>query len=533
MCGRSVLIILAASVTSSGGAAPAAPDPRITSIRPSAISAGVRTEVSVRGAGLGEVRGLWSPPGIQAKFLSATPEPEAADPGRVVVRFEILASPPLSGAQPIRLITAHGLTNDLTLTVSEEAVVFEDALTGPLDRFPVVVSGSVERHGEADRFPIAAGRGEVLTFSVEGAGGLDPVLALVERSPSWFNPARWNLLIENDEPLHYPGLANGARITWAFSEPGEYAVEIRSFSGQGNPDYTYVLKIDRGFGEPPSFRPLAGAGWQERSFVRSLNLDREAALLARGGRRVSSIPLRLFEGRLRQAAECHRFRLPLEAPSRIAIEIETPEATLPRFNPVLRLLDPDGSEIATNVYTKLNNNGLYMMKMIQAKTILEVPRAGEYALEIRDVTTDVIADDFAYRVLVRPQIAHIGKAEIVPELVNIRVGESKTLTVNLDYEEGFSGLVFAEVDGLPAGVTATVGLAKPVDKPPLPNGGRVERYFPEPFAAAIVFTAADDAPASERPVPVRIQLRTASGRLSGTPIPVREIPLMIVGRGGT
>jgi hypothetical protein len=528
-----LLIILVAWFTFISHAAAAAPDPRITSVYPAAIPAGVRSEVIVRGAGLGEVRGLWSPSGIQANFLSVVPEADGPEPDRTIVRFEVLPSPQLCGIQPIRLITARGLTNELAFTVSEHPVVLENALQRPLDRFPVIASGSIERHGEVDRYPISAGRGEVLTFSVEGAGGLDPVLALVEQSPSWFNPARWNVLSENDEPLHYPGLPHGARITWAFSEPGEYMVEIRSFSGQGNPDYTYVLKIDRGFGEPPSFRPLAGAGWQERSFVRSLNLDREAALLARGGRRVSSFPPQLFEGRLRQAAECHRFRLPLEAPSRIAIEIETPEATLPRFNPVLRLLDADGSEIATNVYTKLNNNGLYMMKMIQAKTILEVPRAGEYALEIRDVTTDVIADDFAYRVLVRPQIAHIGRAEIVPELVNVQAGESKTLTVNLDYEEGFSGLVFAEVDGLPAGVTATVGLAKPVDKPPLPNGGRVERYFADAFAATIVLTAAADAPASDRPVTVRVQLRTASGRLAATPILVREIPLMIVGRGGT
>ena len=69
---------------------------------------------------------------------------------------------------------------------------------------------------------------------------------------------------------------------------------------------------------------------------------------------------------------------------------------MPRFNPILRVLEPGGAEIVTNVHTKLNNNGLYMMKMIQAKTTVSLRNPGEYILEIRDITTDCSGDDFAY-----------------------------------------------------------------------------------------------------------------------------------------
>jgi hypothetical protein len=356
-------------------------------------------------------------------------------------------------------------------------------------------------------------------------------VAIVENSGSWFDPKRLSTVVWNDEPLQFPGLPSDARLTRRFERSGTFGVEVRSFSGQGGPDFTYTLKIEPGFGDPPSLRPKESPSWEERSFVRPLHLDRGAALLARWGVSRSSTPPLAFEGRLLRPAETHRFPLQADGPDKIALEIETPEGTLPRFNPVVRLLDKSGGEIATNVYTKLNNNGLYMMKMIQAKTILTLPAAGEYTIEMRDITTDIIADDFAYRLLVRPQVPHIGKVEALPDRVNLTVGQTKSITVNLDYEEGFSGLVFAEVEGLPPGVSATVGLAKPVDRPPLPNGGRLERYFPDPYTATISLTAAEDAPLSEGPVPLRVSLRTS--KASGEPMFVREVPLMVIARSAS
>ena len=91
--------------------------------------------------------------------------------------------------------------------------------------------------------------------------------------------------------------------------------------------------------------------------------------------------------------------LKIDSPSEIVLEVETPKATMPRFNPVVRLLDSGGNEMVTNVYTKLNNNGLYMMKMIQAKSTVSLRSPGRYRVEIRDITTDCAGEDFEYRVL--------------------------------------------------------------------------------------------------------------------------------------
>ena len=103
----------------------------------------------------------------------------------------------------------------------------------------------------------------------------------------------------------------------------------------------------------------------------------------------------VVEGCIGQPGEADVIRVKIEKAQDIAFEIETPEATLPRFNPVVRLLEPGGREIATDVYTKLNNNGLYMMKMIRAKTTLSIGAPGEYTMQIRDITTDCARAGFS------------------------------------------------------------------------------------------------------------------------------------------
>ena len=96
--------------------------------------------------------------------------------------------------------------------------------------------------------------------------------------------------------------------------------------------------------------------------------------------------------------------------------------------------------MVTNVHTKLNNNGLYMMKMIQAKTTVSLRNPGEYIIEIRDITTDCSGDDFAYRVLVRPQIPHLGQDQRRRGCSEPRTqAATKPLNVTVEREENFDG----------------------------------------------------------------------------------------------
>jgi hypothetical protein len=327
-------------------------------------------------------------------------------------------------------------------------------------------------------------------------------------------------------------------------------VKVQSSSGQGSADAVYELRIFSGALPHPTLHPkLKENGWEERQFTRELSRGRSGQLARRGGLSVddpqtvetyraarvgSAEPppvMRLpavVEGTIGQAAEAHRIKLHIEKAENIAIEIETPDATMPRFNPVILLFEPGGSEVATNVYTKRNNNGLYMMKMIQSKVALPLQAPGDYEMEIRDITTDCAGADFRYRVLVRRQIPHVGKLDVAEEQINLRRGATRDISIAVEREEGFNGLITFAVEGLPPGVTVLPAAPKPVDKPPLPNGGKLERYTPIVQNSALVFVASPDAALTGIPSKIRITARPMVNGKLGEAILVKELPLMVL-----
>jgi hypothetical protein len=286
--------------------------------------------------------------------------------------------------------------------------------------------------------------------------------------------------------------------------------------------------------------------WPERWFTRRIGAEWLAALAERGNEKPLkpieayravveesvNVPVidetGLIEGRIGQADQAHEIRLKIAAPRDLVIEVETPEATLPRFNPVVRIMQPDGHEVVTNVYTKLNNNGLYMMKMIQAKTTVTLRSVGEYRIQIRDITSDCWSKDFAYRVLIRPQVPHIGHVELAEDRVNLEPGQSKSITVNVDREEGFKGFVAVSAEGLPPGVSAVTGLENPIERPPLPNAGRRDRYYPIPQTATLMLVAAPSAPPTPLPAAVKITVRAIVEGKIGKSVFEKAVPLMVI-----
>ena len=201
---------------------------------------------------------------------------------------------------------------------------------------------------------------------------------------------------------------------------------------------------------------------------------------------------------------------------------------MPLFNPVVRVLDSAGHEVATNVYTQLNNCGGYMMKMIEPKAIVAFHADGDYTLQIHDITTDNADPSFAYRVLIRPQIPHIGKVEVEEERMNLTAGTAKQVSVLTEREEGYSGLVAVSVEGLPPGVRAVTGSAPEEEKPPLMNGGRIERYFPKSQKSVLVMMAAPDAPLTPMPQMARVIVRAIVENKVAQPLATVLLPVMVV-----
>ena len=523
-------------------------EPRIASIYPLGAQPGKTFAATIRGRNLKDARSFWFPePGVRARLLKV----DSPDATTDVLHAELTVEPSASlGPHRFRIVAEAGVSNQIELQISAVGPVREGPRDAPIDRFPVSVDDRIEKRGDVNTYPIAVQSGQTITFEViSGFSGLDPSIAIAEQSGSWFDSQRINRLAFNDEPLSFPGLSKDARLVHRFDRAGKYLVQVSSSSGQGGPDYVYQLRMIPGIAPAPGLHPKLGESWEEREFTRAMGSTWMAQLVGRGAEDTSPrtaesfravkegagevpvmTPPGIVEGRIAAPGEAHVIQVKVDQAQDLSIEVETPEATMPRFNPVVRLTEAGGNEIVTNVYTKLNNNGLYMMKMIQAKTTFSLSAPGLYTLRIRDITTDHGAANFAYRVLVRPRIPHIGKLIGSADHFNLSAGETRTLTVTLDREEEFGGVVALEAADLPAGVTAVAAMEKPVERPPLPNGGKLERYAARQQTASLLLIAAADAPPSGKPVLMRVTARPVVKGKLGDPIRVGEIPVMVIAR---
>jgi hypothetical protein len=554
-CSRRLVSLLGAlCATAFAASTPANPDPKISSIYPAAGERGKTFEAVVRGTNLAGARALmFECDGVAARILSTAaetgkPGEKASEHAADLLRVEINLRPEVDpGSAGFRVVTPRGVSNKLTIFITSERVLSHVEAGNTLHNFPVLVNGRIARPGDVDSYTMEAAAGQTLTFeSSSFSDAFDPSVTIFDASGSWFDPHRLNFVASNDEPLSFPGLSTDARLVHQFPHAGKWIVHVQGFHGSGGPDCVYRLRIVSGVTPPPSLHPPIESNWEERQFTRKITVERMHDLSLRATEDKAA-PIRSFqavaegaasppmmalpgivEGRITHPGRAEVIRFQVNAPQAIAMEVETPEATLPRFNPVVRLLDPAGREIATDVYTKLNNNGLYMMKMIEAKTTVNLSAAGEYTMQIREITTNGAGEDFRYRVLVRPEVPHLGKLELAEDHVNLEPGSVHPLIVTADREEGFSGYVTYEAEGLPEGISILPGIEDHAEPPPLPNGGRLERYVAKPQRAALIISATRDAQPTNMPVHIRLVARLArQGHLS-EPIPVKEILLMIV-----
>jgi hypothetical protein len=160
--------------------------------------------------------------------------------------------------------------------------------------------------------------------------------------------------------------------------------------------------------------------------------------------------------------------------------------------------------------------------------LFSLQATSDYSLEIHDVTAGAAGTNFAYRVLIRPQIPHIGKVEVEQERINLAPGGAKQISVAIEREENYSGLVALTVEGLPPGVVAVGGSEAEEDKPPLMNGGKVERYFPKKQKSVLLLTAAPDAPVSSMPQMARVIVRPIRDGKVSKAVDTELVPLMVV-----
>jgi len=551
--------------------------PQILSVFPLGGQPGAELQATLRGHLLDGTYALW----FDNQFLAVRilnlrteqiPVSPAAKPGSkdsskkpvqvLKLAFQI-PDHALMGAHAVRVLTPGGISDIWNLWVHARPSVMEgdephempkEAVELGAD--PPVVHGTISAKGEVDYYSFEASKGKTLGFEVFSSPSMDPALALFRLIGSWFNPDRAKRLAFNDEPIAYPELSKEAILTYRFETSGRYLVRVGGFLGEGGLDHQYLLRTIPVTSGATSWRSGRAATqgsdldmWEERTWTRLLRRDRMKILRSR---RVApeaapdpvDIPVIDLDAEPADtSARPRRVDLPslligtidppgdidlvsffAEIGDKIALEVETPNQTLPLFNPYLRIYDDQGVEVLTNVHSTLNGNN-EISKQIQPKTIHSFPRAGRFTLEIRDITS-TYGD--AYRVLLRPQIPHMGQIHVDAGHLNLVAGRASKLSLTTDQEEGFEGYVIMTVEGLPEGVKAHTATEVEPDRPPAMNRGRQERYVSKSRKATFVFVVEEDAPTTRTPVTTRILARpVGEGRL-GAEIPVKDLLIMVV-----
>ncbi|MEO8129350.1 MAG: DVUA0089 family protein, partial [Bryobacteraceae bacterium] len=397
-------------------------EPKLTSAYPFTGQRGTTFTAIIRGTGL---RGATTVFSKTAPFTTAiegieTEPVEDVKPSakpkapielvRVKIQIDAAAK---AGRYPIRLITPAGISNAIPIAVIDHPVTDEPAPSHEtpdtavvISKLPAALNGRIAQRGETDYYAFHADAGETVTFEVfsglpstgaagGNANGFDPSLSIYERSGSWFDPKRVNRIAFNDEPLWVLGKGTDAYLVQRFEKAGEYLVRVEAFSGQGGLDYGYHLKVATG--EAPQERSSPGKNWAERKYERALSTDRLNDLAERGGKArdqakietyrtsvapASSAPMFRLPGTLESAitqpGEAQRSKFHLDGPQDIAIEIETPTSAPPLFNPIVRLLNAAGEEVATNVFAGRGLCTGELNKSLQAKVIVPLRDAGDY-----------------------------------------------------------------------------------------------------------------------------------------------------------
>ena len=522
---------------------------------------------------------------------------------RVTMQLSLTAEAAI-GTHFIRLITPRGISNASPLVVYEEPVITVADLgrsdlasqARRLPALPLVVSGTISRGGQEDYFAFQAEPGEELFLEVLAAEKFDPQISLYEAAGSWFDPRALRRLAFNDEP-NTASKNLSPVLTYRFDRKGPFLASVGSFLGRGGPDCSYQLRIVpaalRGvpMTTPKLAHPLDGA-WQERSFTRELKSGRLLALRARTVEAVEEKPSRssssredavagqgaaksdhqgmesllepvlinedrlkkdlpqliplpaLLEGTIDRPGDTDRFRFNVNDGARLAFEIETPVKPAPFFTPRLGVFDQAGHEILSNVYGFVQGSGEFIEKVVEPKVVYSFERGGEYVLEVRDLTARNGDPDFQYRILVRPQIPHVGSIEVALSLarsldgslkkgpavehLNLAPGDVKKITVLIEQEEGFDGQVVLNFEGLPPGVEAFPAAEAEPTTPGVLDEGKKERFLPTGERVTITVAARPDATVTRSPVLTHFQARPVVNGKFGPALLVETIPIMIV-----
>lgn len=419
----------------------------------------------------------------------------AANPGlaeTVTLQLTIAADAPL-GNREIRLKTPLGLSNPLVFCMGQlpeitapAAIVTNDPAAGrkktaptakaspPTDvTLPAVLNGQI-MPGEVDRYRFTAKRGQRLTI-VAQARALIPYLA--DAVPGWFQAtlalydSQGHELAYDDDFRFNPDPA----LAYTIKTDGQYTVAIKDAIYRGREDFVYRITL----GELPfitSIFPLGGrAGTVTSVEILGWNLpvdkvaldapphgatDMTLSVLKDGVRsnsvrfavdqlpecretepndtrntaQIVTLPV-ILNGRINRADDVDVLAFDGKAGEEIVAEVLARRLNSP-LDSVLRLLDADGREIATNDDHD-DKAAALVTHQADSRLNLTLPATGRYYLCLGD-TQHHGGPDYTYRLVLGPPRPNFS-LRVVPASISLTPGANVPLTVYALRNDGFAG----------------------------------------------------------------------------------------------
>jgi hypothetical protein len=459
---------------------------------------------------------------------------------------------------------------------------------GEVDHFAVEVPGDQELRFEM----VSSGAGFDAGITVfEPSGSWLDAHRLIRLADT-------NAYRSNDVNL---GQASTANLNHRFQKRGRYIVAAGALLGLGGPDFSYQLRIAESAKQMVSPGKQGGTAkwahdepqeWEERGFSRSIEPDRVRQLWSRtvrvskkdsepgngvsdpsspekgaasttpvpeildGASPVPVVPVVkehepnntaaealnvelpvILEGTIGRPRDSDSYRIQVTAGQALAFEIATLQEAPPSFNPHLEVLDALGQTVLNNVYQQIGGDGDDWLQSLESKCIYTFEQEGEFILKIRDLTPHSGSSRFVYRLLVRPQIPHVGDVSLVEiedtqndikRGLNLFAGEAKKLTVHVGQEEEFDGQVIVSVQNLPSGVVCLPAADVEASEGPAFAKVHPERFVPRKQSVTLMLYAHEDAPATPLPHSAVLTAQPVVQGKPGAVFQVKEFPIMVL-----
>jgi hypothetical protein len=469
----------------------------VTCLRPVAVQAGTAAEIEVvavhnlYGASQVLVTGTGVTGSVEApKGPAPATKPQV---GTIKVRFQAAADA-LPGVRDVRVITPQGASTLGQLVVVRDPVVREAANNDTLATaqpisLPAAVCGAIEKAEDVDFYKFHVKAGAALTFHVQCQRLQNRIHDLQEHADPilTLRNSAGTVLASNDN--YYFG---DPLLHYKFAAEGDYFLEIRDTRYGGNPNWQYCVEIhDRPFvtNVYPS-RVTPGVATRLRLVGHNLPADATATVtvpadapegirgvvLAVGKETSNAVPLVVSRlpavleaaGEHGTAEKAQAVTVPCGVSGRIdkdeeadcyAFEAKAGE----RFT--FRVVARDGQSMLDSSLRILNAKGERLAenddasdRFVHADSLIEnwaAPAAGRYVVEVRDLHGRG-GPTFGYFLEVTPSRPHF-TLELDTDKTLLAPGTASVIFARVSRKNGFAGEVQLNVEGLPAGVTATCG----------------------------------------------------------------------------